>query len=139
MVFYYDRLQAPSPSLERPKYPQRSINYASGDFALSALSKKLSLDLITKTIIGQHPGVASRRLSLNVHKVAKSMVFEVVLIPLWFGPGYLRGGFCSRREDGRIAWKKVLFLITRRRYSAQMRRKAIRKGKNPLWQRPMMN
>ena len=39
--------------MERPKYPQRSINYASGDFALSALSTKFSLDLTTNTILGQ--------------------------------------------------------------------------------------
>jgi hypothetical protein len=42
-------------ALERPKYPQRSINCASGNFALSALSTKFSLDLTRNTILGQPP------------------------------------------------------------------------------------
>jgi len=36
--------------LERPKYPQRSINYTSGDFAFSALLTKFSLDLAATTV-----------------------------------------------------------------------------------------
>jgi hypothetical protein len=55
IAFYCDRLQIPSPALERPKHPQRSIDYACGDFALSALSTIFSLDLVANTIIGQPP------------------------------------------------------------------------------------
>jgi len=53
MAFCCDRLQTQSTALERQKYPQRGTNYASGDFALSALSTKFSLDLATNTILGQ--------------------------------------------------------------------------------------
>jgi len=55
IAFCCDRLQTPSTALERPKYPQRSINYASGDFALSVLSTKFSPDLAANTILGQPP------------------------------------------------------------------------------------
>ena len=65
IAFCYDRLQTPSPALERPKHPQRSINYVSGDFALSALSTKFSLDLAPNTILGQPPGHPHRRVALN--------------------------------------------------------------------------
>ena len=57
IAFCCDRLQTPSTALERPKYPQRSINYASGDFALSALSTKFSLALAANTILGQPPSL----------------------------------------------------------------------------------
>jgi len=56
MAFCCDRLQTPSTALERPEYPLRSINYASGNFVLSASSTKFSLDLATITILGQPPG-----------------------------------------------------------------------------------
>jgi len=55
IAFCCDRLQTPSIALERQKYPQRSISYASGDFALFALSKKFSLALAANTILGQPP------------------------------------------------------------------------------------
>jgi hypothetical protein len=55
IAFYCDGLQTPSTALERPKHPQRSINYACGDFALSALSRKFSLNLAANSILGQPP------------------------------------------------------------------------------------
>ena len=56
IAFCCDRLQTPSTALERPKYPQCSINYASGYFALSALWTEFSLDLAANTILGHPPG-----------------------------------------------------------------------------------
>jgi len=49
---YYGQLQSTMPALSGQNHPQRSFDYACGDFAPAALASNFSLGLITTRLFG---------------------------------------------------------------------------------------